>query len=118
MEGASINSTVRMTGVSKPTILKLIADLGIACAAFHDVKVRNVQTRRVQVDEIWAFVYEKQKKFVRAKKAPEGAGDTWTWTAIDADSKLIVAISSEIAMASAPCGSWTILRNGCPIVSS
>jgi|ERR1700720_1682928 hypothetical protein len=54
MEGSSINSTVRMTGVSKPTILKLIADLGSACARYHDDHVRNVKSRRIQVDEVWA----------------------------------------------------------------
>ncbi len=58
--------------------------------AFHDEKVRGVKAKRVQVDEIWSFTYAKQKNVASAKKAPDGAGDTWTWTALDADSKLIV----------------------------
>jgi IS1 family transposase len=58
--------------------------------AFHDAKVVGVKAKRVQVDEIWSFTYAKAKNVPKAKKAPEGAGDTWTWTAIDADEKLIV----------------------------
>ncbi len=64
---------------------------GKACAAYHDANVREVKAARVQVDEIWSFTYAKQKNVATAKDAPEGAGDTWTWTAIDADSKLIVS---------------------------
>jgi IS1 family transposase len=59
--------------------------------AYHDENVRNVNAKRIQVDEIWSFTYAKQKNVASAKAAPEGAGDTWTWTAIDADSKLIVS---------------------------
>ena len=91
MEGASVNATVRMTGVSKPTILKLVVDLGTACAAYHDAHVRDVGAKRVQVDEIWAFNHCKQRNVATAKAAPADAGDIWTWTAIDADSKLIVS---------------------------
>ncbi len=90
MEGSGVNSTVRMTGVSKPTILKLIADLGTICAAYHDEHVRNVASKRVQVDEVWSFTAAKQKNVARMKRPVDGAGDTWTWTALDADSKLIV----------------------------
>src|SRR5712672_208120 len=64
---------------------------GLACAAFHDEKVRNVAAKRVQCDEIWSFSYAKNKNVKFAKAAPEGAGDVWTWTAIDADSKLIIS---------------------------
>ena len=64
---------------------------GEACAAYHDATVRNVNSKRVQVDEIWNFTYAKQKNVARAKAAPEGAGDTWTWTAIDAEAKLILS---------------------------
>ncbi len=64
---------------------------GKACAEFHDEKVRNVRSKRVQVDEIWSFTYAKQKQVAGAKAAPDAAGDTWTWTALDADSKLIVS---------------------------
>ena len=61
------------------------------CAAYHDDHVRGLNTRRVQVDEIWSFTYAKQKNVPSAKAAPDGAGDTWTWTAIDADSKLMIS---------------------------
>lgn len=91
VEGASINSTVRMTGVSKPTILKLIRDLGGKCAEFHDQMVRSVKPARIQCDELWAFVHCKQKNVKSAKAAPTGAGDVWTWTALDPDSKLMIA---------------------------
>ena len=66
-------------------------DAGKACAAFHDEKVRGVKASRVQCDEIWRFTYAKQKNVATAKAAPEEAGDTWTWTALDADTKLIVS---------------------------
>lgn len=90
VEGNSINSTVRMTGVSKPTILKLLRDLGCACSRFHDETVRGLRPARIECDEIWSFVYCKAKNVMGAKAAPEGAGDAWTWTAIDPDTKLIV----------------------------
>ena len=91
VEGSSIRSISRVTGASINTITKLLVDAGNACAAHHDEAVRNVRAKRVQVDEIWSFVYAKQKNVERAKKAPEGAGDVWTWTALDADSKLIIS---------------------------
>lgn len=90
-EGNSIRSIERMTGCSKNTISKLLVDAGKACATYHDEHVRNLESRRIQCDEIWSFTYSKQKNVAAAKAAPEGAGDTWTWTAIDADSKLIVS---------------------------
>jgi IS1 family transposase len=90
VEGNSIRATVRMTDVSKPTILKLLADLGDACATYHDVHVRNLKSRRVQADEIWSFVGAKAKN-TSAEKKLAGWGDAWTWTAIDADTKLIVS---------------------------
>jgi IS1 family transposase len=89
VEGNSIRATCRMTGISKPTILKLLADLGNVCVAYHDEHVRNVPAKRVQCDEIWSFVGAKQKN-VREENA-EKQGDVWTWTAIDADSKLIIS---------------------------
>ena len=91
VDGASINATVRMTGVSKVTILKLLRDLGGACAKFHDARVRGLKPSRVQCDEIWAFVHCKQKQLATAKAAPSGAGDAWTWTAIDPETKLIIS---------------------------
>lgn len=90
-EGMSIRAITRLTGASKNTVAKLLIDAGKACAAYHDANVRDVKAARVQVDEIWSFTYAKQKNVATAKEAPEGAGDTWTWTAIDADSKMIVS---------------------------
>ena len=66
-------------------------DAGAACAAYHDATVRNVPAKHVQCDEIWAFCYAKEKNVERAKAAPEGAGDVWTWTALDSDNKLIIS---------------------------
>lgn len=86
-----MRSISRLSDVSINTVSKLLVDAGKACAAFHDDKVRNVKARRVQVDEIWSFTYAKQKNVPTAKAAPVGAGDTWTWTALDADTKLIVS---------------------------
>jgi IS1 family transposase len=79
-----------MTGAAKGTVLKLLADLGTACATYHDEHVRNVAAKRIQCDEIWSFCYAKEKNAPEEKKA-EGAGSLWTWTALDADSKLIVS---------------------------
>lgn len=90
-EGMSIRAITRLTGASKNTVAKLLVDAGKACAAYHDEHVRNVKVARVQVDEIWSFTYSKEKNVATAKAAPEGAGDTWTWTALDADSKLIIS---------------------------
>jgi IS1 family transposase len=89
-EGSSMRSISRVCDVSINTVAKMLVDAGKVCAAFHDEQVRGVAAKRVQVDEIWSFTYAKQKNVVAAKAAPEGAGDTWTWTALDADSKLIV----------------------------
>jgi IS1 family transposase len=90
-EGNSIRSTVRMTGVAKNTVVKLLVAVGEACARYHDEHVRNVTTKRVQVDEIWSFCYAKQKNVPEPMRDQYGYGDVWTWTAIDADSKLIVS---------------------------
>jgi IS1 family transposase len=90
-EGSSIRAIPRLTGASKNTVVKLLIASGEACAAYHDVHVRNEKARRCQMDEIWAFTHCKQKNVATAKAAPVGAGDTWTWTAIDAASKLIIS---------------------------
>ena len=90
VEGVSIRATVRITGVAKGTIFKLLADLGKACAEYHDAHVRNLRVRRLQCDEIWSFVGSKAKNTTPEKKQ-EGWGDVWTWTAIDADRKLCVS---------------------------
>ena len=86
-----MRSISRVADVSINTVSKLLVDAGRVCAKFHDENVRGVKARRVQMDEIWSFTYAKQKNVATAKSAPEGAGDTWTWTALDADSKLIVS---------------------------
>jgi IS1 family transposase len=90
VEGNSIRATCRLTGASKDAVLKLIPDMGMACLAHHNATVRNVKTRRVQCDEIWSFCYAKEKN-VPIEKEGTGAGSVWTWTAIDADSKLILS---------------------------
>ena len=91
VEGNSMRATSRIAGVSINTVTKLLADAGEACAAYHDETVRGVKARRVQCDEIWSFCYAKAKHVPTAKAAPDGAGDVWTWTATDADTKLIVS---------------------------
>lgn len=90
-EGQSIRAVTRVTGVSKNTVTKLLIEAGKACTAYHDENVRNVEARRIQVDEIWSFVYAKQRNVATAKRLDLAYGDVWTWTAIDADSKLILS---------------------------
>ena len=91
VEGNSIRATSRIAHVSKNTVNKLLIDAGKACAKYHDEHVRDVKASVIQCSEIWSFTYAKQKNVAAAKAAPEGAGDTWTWTALDSDSKLIVS---------------------------
>ena len=90
-EGSSMNASARIADVSANTVAKLLEEAGKACEAFHDKTVQGVRSKRVQCDEIWSFVHAKQKNVGTAKAAPEGAGDCGTWTALDADSKLIIA---------------------------
>jgi IS1 family transposase len=90
VEGNSIRWTSRMTGVARNTVTTLLLDLAEACAGYHDRYVRNLKVRRLQCDEIWNFVGAKAKNVSVEKKA-EGWGDTWTWTALDADTKLCVS---------------------------
>ena len=90
VEGNSVRSTVRLTGVAKNTVLKLVLDLAEGCAAYHNRHVRNLKVRRLQCDEIWQFVGAKAKNTTPEKKEI-GWGDVWTWTAIDADTKLCVS---------------------------
>jgi len=90
-EGSPMRSISRVADVSINTVSKLLVNAGRACAAFHDDKVRGLMTERVQVDEIWSFTAAKQRNVANMKHPVEGAGDTWTWTAIDADSKLIIS---------------------------
>lgn len=90
-EGSSMRSISRIADVSINTVSKLLVEAGEACLTIHDEAVRNVKASRIQCDEIWSFCHAKQKNVAAAKAAPEGAGDVWTWTAIDADTKLIVS---------------------------
>ncbi|PYX28639.1 MAG: IS1 family transposase [Acidobacteria bacterium] len=90
IEGTSVNATCRMTGVAKHTVLKLLKDIGCACAAYHNAHVRNLRVRRVQADEIWSFVYGKDKNLT-LEQVKSGLGSVWTWKAIDADTKLVIS---------------------------
>src|SRR5262245_53877996 len=91
VEGCSVRSTSRLTGVAKGTILRLLADVGAACALYQDEAIRNVAAKRVQIDEIWSFVGAKQKH-VTAENAARGAvGDVWTFVALEAQSKLVLS---------------------------
>jgi IS1 family transposase len=86
-----MRSISRVCDVSINSVSKLLEDAGEVCAAFHDAHVRDVVAKRIQCDEIWALAHCKEKKVATAKAPPQGAGDTWTWTGICADSKLIVS---------------------------
>jgi IS1 family transposase len=88
-EGSSMRSISRVADVSINTVSKMLVDAGQVCAAYHDQYVRGLTCKRVQCDEIWSFCYSKDKNVKGAKAAPEGAGNVWTWTALDADTKLI-----------------------------
>ena len=90
-EGMSVRATCRLMDCSKDAALKLVVDAGTACAAYHDQHVRGIASKRVQVDEIWSFVHAKAKNVPQEKRGQFGFGDVWTWTAIDADSKLMIA---------------------------
>src|SRR4030066_512038 len=89
VEGNSIRATCRMTDAAKGTVLKLLADVGKACAEYQDKTLRNLPCKRVQCDEIWSFCYAKDKNVPEDKRGQFGYGDVWTWTAICADSKLV-----------------------------
>jgi IS1 family transposase len=88
-EGNSIRAVTRLTGSSKKAVSRLMVDAGEAASWYQDRVFVGLTCKRIQVDEIWAFVYAKQKNVATAKRAPANAGDIWTWTAIDADTKLI-----------------------------
>jgi IS1 family transposase len=89
VEGTSLRATSRLADCSINTVTKLLIDAGKACAAYQDKALRNLPCKRIQVDEIWSFVYAKARNVADAKAAPEEAGDIWTWTAICADTKLV-----------------------------
>jgi IS1 family transposase len=89
VEGSSLRSISRITGVSINTVTKLLVDAGKVCSDFHDENVKGVISKSIQCDEIWSFCYAKERNVKGAVAAPEGSGDVWTWTAIDSDTKLI-----------------------------
>jgi IS1 family transposase len=89
VEGSSIRATVRMTGVAKNTVTKLLVELGEACSQYQDDALRGLTCRRLQADEIWAFCHSKAANVPEDHKGEFGYGDVWTWVAIDADSKLV-----------------------------
>jgi IS1 family transposase len=105
-EGMAIRAVCRATGASKNTVAKLLADVGKVCMAYHDEHVRNLTCKRVQVDEAWSFVYAKQKNVAAAKAAPIGAGDVWTWVAMDADTKFVA--SYFVGGRDGECAKWFI----------
>jgi IS1 family transposase len=88
-EGNSLRSTSRMADVSISTVTKLLVDVGAACSAYQDRAFRNLKLRRIQCDEIWSFVYAKQKNVTPSMLERGHAGDVWTWTALDAETKLV-----------------------------
>ena len=89
VEGMSVRATARTADVHKNTVNKLLIDAGKACADYQDAVLHDLPCRRIQVDEIWSFIYAKEKNVPRAKAAPAEAGDVWTWTAICADTRLV-----------------------------
>src|ERR1700722_4898866 len=104
VEGGSLRAAARIADVSFNTTAKLFVDAAKACLDYQDRTLRNLKCRRLQLDEIWSFVYAKQKDFPTAKAAPADAGDVWTWVAIDAETKLVPSWrigdrSSETAIA-------------------
>jgi IS1 family transposase len=90
-EGLALRAITRLTGISRTTLIKLLEDAGQAFSEYQDRALMNLPCRRVQVDEAWAFCYAKQKNVPTAKKAPEGAGDIWTWVGLDADTNLVAS---------------------------
>ena len=89
VEGNSIRATCRMTGTSKGTVIRLLQEIGEACAQYQNENLRDLSCRRIQCDEIWSFCHSKQKNVPEDRQGQWGYGDVWTWVAIDADSKLI-----------------------------
>ena len=88
-EGGSLRSASRLADVSINTVMKLLVDVGAACERYQDGALRDLKCRRIQCDEIWSFVYAKAKDLPESLRGAWGVGDVWTWTAIDADTKLV-----------------------------
>src|SRR3990172_7706680 len=91
VEGNSIRSTVRMTGTAKNTVVKLLVELGHACFEYQHKTLQGIRAKRVQCDEVWSFVGCKEKNLPESEKGEFGRGDVWTWTALDADTKLMIS---------------------------
>ncbi len=91
VEGNSLRATARMTDTAINTVVKLLIDVGMACAEYQNQSLRNLSCKRLQCDEIWSFCYAKEKNVPEDKKGQFGYGDVWTWTAICADTKLVPA---------------------------
>ena len=91
VDGSGMRAISRVCDLSFNTVVKLLEDAGEVCAPCHDENVRGANPKKIQCDEIWAFCYAKDKNIAAAKAAPDGAGDVWTWTRIDADSNSTVA---------------------------
>lgn len=91
VEGMSMRSTARTAGVSINIVVKLLRDTGNLCKQLHNDIVKDVKPKHVECDEIWSYCYAKKKNVEKAKAAPPGAGDVWTWIALDADTKLIIS---------------------------
>lgn len=89
VEGNSVRATCRMTGTAKGTVLRLLGLVGAACAQYQDENLVDLPCRQIQADEIWSFCYSKQKNVSPANEHEFGYGDVWTWTAIDAETKLV-----------------------------
>ena len=89
VEGNSIRATVRMTGVAKNTVTKLLVDLGAVCSEYQDRVMHDLPCSRIECDEIWSFCYSKERNVPEEKRGEFGYGDVWTWVAIDADTKLV-----------------------------
>ena len=117
-EGNSIRSTCRMTGAAKGTVLKLLADVGEACAKFHAENVVDVPSRRVQCDEVWSFCYAKAKNVPAEKKGEFGYGDVWTWTAIERTPSSASLGWSGRAIWKPLASSWTMLPSAYSLASS
>ena len=89
VEGNSIRATCRITGAAKGTVIRLLESVGKACSKYQNEHLRNLNCRNIQIDEIWSFCYAKQKNVPDNKQGKFGYGDVWTFTAIDADTKLV-----------------------------
>jgi IS1 family transposase len=89
VEGCSIRSTVRLTGVAKDTVLKLLKQVGEVCVDYQDNVLRNLPCKRLELDEIWCFCYAKDKNVPKEMQGMPGVGSMWTWTALDAETKLV-----------------------------